>query len=170
MSMYRRRDRGFSLLEVLVALLVFSLGLMGMAGLLLVSVKVNHGAYQRTQATAIAESMANRMRANLRAVWTNTYNGAYPRGGSVTACGPAAPCDSAAIAARDGAIWSQELANFLPNPAATITCQAAIAVPANTLGVPYDGQCTITLSWSESSLQQGVDAPVNQTFAWVFQP
>ncbi len=45
------RHRGFTLLEVLIALLVFSLGLLGMAGLLIVSVKTNHSAYLRTQAS-----------------------------------------------------------------------------------------------------------------------
>ena len=58
------RRNGFTLLEVMIALLVFSLGLLGMAGLLAVSVRTNHGAYLRTQATFLAQSMADRMRAN----------------------------------------------------------------------------------------------------------
>ncbi len=55
------------MLEVLIALLVFSLGLLGMAGLLIVSVKTNHSAYLRTQASFLAQSMADRMRANMPA-------------------------------------------------------------------------------------------------------
>ena len=64
------RHRGFTLLEVLIALLVFSLGLLGMAGLLIVSVKTNHSAYLRTQASFLAQSMADRMRSNMPHVWT----------------------------------------------------------------------------------------------------
>ena len=48
------RPRGFTILEVLIALLVFSLGLLGMAGLLVISVKTNHSAYLRTQASFMA--------------------------------------------------------------------------------------------------------------------
>ena len=46
--------RGFTLLEVLIALLVFSLGLLGLAGLMVVSVKTNQSAYLRTQASFLA--------------------------------------------------------------------------------------------------------------------
>ena len=41
---------GFTLLEVLVAVLIFSLGLVGLAGLMVISVKTNQSAYLRTQA------------------------------------------------------------------------------------------------------------------------
>ena len=72
------KSRGFTLLEVLIALLVFSLGLLGLAGLMIMSVKTNHSAYLRTQATFLAESMADRMRADPMAIWASSYNGNYP--------------------------------------------------------------------------------------------
>ena len=72
--MRNRSIRGFTLLEVLVAVLIFSLGLMGLAGLLAVSVKTNHAAYMRTQATFLAQGMADRMRANVLGLWNNSYN------------------------------------------------------------------------------------------------
>ncbi len=65
------RRNGFTLLEVLIALLVFSFGLLGMAGLLAVSVQTNHSAYLRTQATFLAQGMADRMRANNLGLWNN---------------------------------------------------------------------------------------------------
>lgn len=177
------KNGGFSLLEVLVALLIMSFGLIGMAGLLVVSVKINHGAYQRTQATAIAESMANRMRANVRGVWSGAYDGSYPRAGSVSACTRGATCTFSAIAARDGAVWSQELNNFLAQPQASIACvrnsgwtNSLATVAGRPTDPPYDGLCTITLNWAESTLDSGSpgaassSAPVTQTFAWVFQP
>lgn len=179
----RIQSSGFSMLEVLVALLIMSFGLIGLAGLLVFSVKVNHGAYQRTQATAIAESMANRMRANVRGVWSGAYLGAYPRAGSASACTGGATCNFSAVAARDGAVWSQELNNFLAQPQATIACvrnsawsNTLAAVANKPTDPPYDGLCTITLNWAESTLNTGSpgaapsSAPATQTFAWVFQP
>src|SRR5665213_3670790 len=47
------RDRGFTLVEVLVSLVVFSLGLLGMAKLVLVTAHSNDSAYLRSQATAL---------------------------------------------------------------------------------------------------------------------
>lgn len=179
----RAHSRGFSMMEVLIALVIMSVGLIGLAGLLVASVKMNHGAYQRTQATAITESMANRMRANIRAVWSGAYLGNYPRAGNAQACRSGSLCSFSEVAARDAAIWSQELSNFLPQPQATIACVRSsgwvnsLAGQANRpTDPPYDGLCTITVSWAEATLETGSPgpgqsgAPVTQTFAWVFQP
>ena len=72
-----RHTNGFTLLEVLIALLIFSLGLMGLAGLLVVSVQTNHSAYLRTQASFLAQTMADRMRANILGVWNSNYAGTF---------------------------------------------------------------------------------------------
>ena len=53
---------GFTLLEVLVAVLVLSFGLLGVAGLLLATVQNNTIASQRTTATFLAQDMADRIR------------------------------------------------------------------------------------------------------------
>lgn len=67
-----RSQRGFSLLEVLIALLVLSLGLLGLAGLQTFSLRFNHQSYERTQATMLIYDMADRMRTNLAAL--SSYN------------------------------------------------------------------------------------------------
>lgn len=59
-----RRATGFSLLEVLIALLVLSLGLLGLAALQVTSLKFNTESYYRTQATFLAYDIIDRMRAN----------------------------------------------------------------------------------------------------------
>ena len=168
------RAGGFSLVEVMVALLVFSLGLLGMAGLLVVSVKTNHSAYLRTQASFVAQSMADRMRANSRAVWSGAYAKTWPLGGTAgaDACTAGAPCGYAALAGRDNGVFDRDLAQFLPNADATIRCvRGAGPAPADTSGrPPYDGLCTIVVNWSEASLAHGKPAPDTQTFAWKFQP
>lgn len=168
------RNRGFSLLEVLIAVLVFSLGLLGAAGLMVLSVRTNHSAYLRTQASFLAQSMADRIRANVG--WTTSYNGTY--GPDSTGDGDCAgdACSPAALVARDIQIWSQQLVDFLPNPTATIECAGVQLGSGSQVGsAPFNGLCTMTIQWTEADLSRPTVAPTDTTpaeqkFAWVFQP
>ncbi|UXI67183.1 type IV pilus modification protein PilV [Tahibacter amnicola] len=174
-----KRTRGFSLLEVLVALLIFGLGLLGLAGLLVVSVKTNHSSYLRTQASFLAEGMADRIKANRMALWNDRYNGDYS---AATAAAPtktclgAEACSEAEIALRDRAQWSAQLVGFLPNATANIRCalNPGVAIPASARhsNPPYDGLCSVWVRWSEKSLNTdtGAASVQDQTFAWVFEP
>ena len=58
------RDFGFALVEVLVAVIVLAIGLLGLAGLHATGFRDNHGAFVRTQATYAVNDLADRMRAN----------------------------------------------------------------------------------------------------------
>lgn len=167
----KTRSRGFTLLEVLIALLVFSLGLLGMAAMLIVSVKTNHTAYLRTQASFLAQSLADRMRANIPRVWTGDYDGGYPSGGGDPCAGGAA-CSRANVAVRDKSEWSTQLTDLLPNSSATLQCTQTGAVTTTEAenGAPYDGYCDLTIQWSEAALDQQAAGPDTQTFAWRFQP
>ena len=57
-------NAGFTLLEVLVAIVVFSVGLLGLAALQIFSLRLSHDSLLRTTATILANDMADRMRAN----------------------------------------------------------------------------------------------------------
>lgn len=169
-----RRGRGFTLLEVLIALLIFTLGLLGMAGLLIVSVKVNHGAYLRTQASFLAQSMADRMRANTPRVWTDDYSTAYPTA-DADPCAGGGACSRTDIATRDRAQWSLQLRDQLPNASADIACNedpdVSISAGDAANGAPYAGTCDLTITWSESRLDRSTDSsPQEQKFQWTFQP
>jgi type IV pilus assembly protein PilV len=162
------------MLEVLVALLIFSLGLLGLAGLLVVSVQTNHSAYLRTQANFLVHGMVDRMRANMSGVWNGSYNHTYTKatGGSAGTCLIGAPCGYADVATRDGLVFSNQLGSFLPNPTSTINCTFPAPTPsADDIAkhIPFTGQCQITLSWTESSLDQGT-ASNTETLAWIVQP
>lgn len=67
---------GFSLIEVLVALLVLSIGLLGLAALQTTGLKLNHQSYERTQAVMQAYDIIDRMRAN-RSGSDRSINGIY---------------------------------------------------------------------------------------------
>ena len=175
------RPRGFTILEVLIALLVFSLGLLGMAGLLVISVKTNHSAYLRTQASFLAQSMGDRMRANTPRVWAGDYDGTYTgTTGDTDPCPGGTACTRENIATRDKAQWETQLGDQLPNSSAEIDCTPDGTVDVSPSeqagGAPYTGICRIVISWSEATLNRGQDgapasdAPETQRFAWTFAP
>jgi type IV pilus assembly protein PilV len=176
--MRNRSVRGFTLLEVLVAVLIFSLGLMGLAGLLAVAVKTNHAAYMRTQATFLAQGMADRMRANVLGLWKNSYN--LPTTSALTfpQATPTNPCASAScsyseVATRDLAIWQQQLASFLPSPKAMIDCSTTQTPTTDQMLSlpPYSGTCEMLITWGDVSNVEGKTASSETvSFDWVFQP
>jgi type IV pilus assembly protein PilV len=69
-----RPARGFTLVEALIALLVLSIGLLGIAALYVETLRVGRSALLHTQAVSIAADLANRIRANR--VPADAYTGA----------------------------------------------------------------------------------------------
>jgi type IV pilus assembly protein PilV len=182
--MVRSPQRGFTLLEVLVALLVFSLGLIGLAGLLTVSVRTNHSAYLRTQATFLAQALADRMHANSMGLWAGNYNlnsiaaPAAPASGLswttdiMSQCTSGSPCNPAGVAARDLLVWQYQVQAFLPNPRVAVNCNAPASTPNLTLLPPYSTTCEILMQWSELAIndQDPSQLPQYDSFDWILQP
>jgi type IV pilus assembly protein PilV len=170
------RQRGVSLIEVLMAVLIFSVGLIGLAGLLVMASRSNQAAYLRTQVTFLAGNMADRMRANPVGLWNGAYDGAVKTGGTAKACDAGAACTPAEIAARDRAAWATMLATALPDPQATISCDkgsAGFTLSADQVNMrpPFGGSCSMTVSWTERRAGDKAHSDgAKQTFAWVFQP
>lgn len=104
------KQSGFTLIEVLVAVLVLSIGLLGLAGLMASSIRNNQSAYQRTQATWLAYDIVDRMRANRPAALAGNYNTAL---GAPANCA-AAPALAGAMAAQDLTEWKNQIACVLP--------------------------------------------------------
>lgn len=102
-------QRGVTLVEALVALLVLSIGLLGVAGLQMAALRNNHGAHLRSQATVLAYDILDRMRANRTAAMATSYN--------VTLTGT---LSGATLAAQDVQTWKQTLLDALPAGAGSI--------------------------------------------------
>lgn len=69
-----RSQRGISMIEILVTLLITTIGLLGLAGMQLVNLKNVNNSQYRTQATILAYSMAEMMRSNQQGVSNGSYD------------------------------------------------------------------------------------------------
>lgn len=106
----RHTNTGFSLLEVLIALLILAVGLLGMASLMLHSMKSNQSSYQRTQASLLAYDMAERLRLNptIATAGTNYVIASTASPGSAVTC-PSGTCTAAQSSAVDVYEWSKAI-------------------------------------------------------------
>jgi type IV pilus assembly protein PilV len=128
------KQSGFTLLEVLVAMLVLSIGLLGLAGLMASSMRNNQSAYHSTQATWLAYDILDRIRANRAGALAGAYDGASL--GSPAACTAFVP--TGAIASQDISGWKNMLACALPDGDGSITV------------TPGNRQVRIVVQWNDS--------------------
>ena len=120
-------SRGFSLVEVLVALAVLSLGLLGAAGMLLNSLRDQSLALRHLAAHALVADMAERIRAHPAA--RGLYDTAMPGTAAPSVAGTAS--DSASLAARDLTAFEAGVRALLPNQDARISIAFAPAIGPN---------------------------------------
>ncbi|NJD05834.1 MAG: type IV pilus modification protein PilV [Methylococcaceae bacterium] len=126
---------GFTLVEVLVAVLVLAIGLLGMAGLQAVGLKNNNTAYLRSQATFLAYELADRMRAN-NATGNEFYGTVTGTEANPNNDCTAAPCTEQDMAKSDIYQWLQSLQSSLPMGIGTVTKAGAVH--------------TITIKWDDN--------------------
>ncbi|MCI0734504.1 MAG: type IV pilus modification protein PilV [Methylococcaceae bacterium] len=122
-------DRGFTLVEVLIAVFVLALGLLGLCGLQVASLQNNHSAYLRSQATLLAYDMADRMRANATALAAPALAYNNPTATNNTNCTTVTGCTPAEMALHDMYEWSAagsptSVTNVLPSGAGIVCIDA----------------------------------------------
>ncbi|MBL1278547.1 MAG: type IV pilus modification protein PilV [Ectothiorhodospiraceae bacterium] len=133
----QQKQKGFTLIEVLVTLVILAIGLLGLAGLQAASLQHNNSAYQRSQATFLAYEMLDRMRSNPQGLEADVYNaidtGSLPGDpGCISSS-----CTPADLASTDTEEWATNLAAALPSGRGIITGTAANA--------PF----TVTVMWDD---------------------
>lgn len=147
---------GFTLIEIMVSIVIMSIGLLGLSKLQLTSLRYNQNAYQRSIATQLAYDMANRMRSNTSAVALGAYH--LPTSAENTACLTTTGCTPIEMAGHDVYEWlsassSTSVANQLPDSSATICLDSTpedgvAATPAcDGLGSQY----AIKIWWSNDA-------------------
>lgn len=115
----RTAHRGASLLEVLIAIVIMSFGLLALGGLTASSVQYGKMAQFQTVGVQLAADLADRMRANSDGFMTNSYNkttvySSATAAITVPSCATATQCTSAEMAAIDLAEWRNSLRLNLP--------------------------------------------------------
>lgn len=131
------RENGFTLLELLISLVILSVGLLGLAGLQMTGLKNNHSAQYRTSASVQAYDIIEMMRLN-RAV--------AQAGGYDIALADAAPT-GADLEDTDIASWLTALANTLPSGDGAVATSGRVT--------------TVTIQWDDS---RGTDGSNTQAF------
>lgn len=138
----RRHCAGVTLIESLIALLILSIGILGLATLQTASMNFNNGANQRTQATMLAYDMVDRLRANRQAAIAGAYIIAVQD--PAPAC--AAPNVVGTVAQQDISTWRSALACRLPSGTGSITRNV--------------NEFTVTVRWGERNEQRQI-VPMN---------
>lgn len=148
------RQRGFTLIEILVSIVIIAIGLLGLSKLQLTSLRYNQNAYQRSIATQLAYDISNRMRANTQGVELGSYN--LPTAQQKSACLTAAGCTPAEMAGNDVYEWLSasnptSVVNQLPDASATV-CIDSTPEDGDTADPACDGlgsQHAIKIWWSD---------------------
>lgn len=139
-SLNNRKQRGFSLMEILITVIILSIGLLGLAGLQLTGLKYNQSAYLKSQATVYSMDILDRMRANRPGAETGGYNIAI---GTTVTSGACSNCTPAEMATLDLSEWKQALQTSLPSGDGSV--------------VQNGTMFTVTIQWDDS---KGVNSPI----------
>lgn len=129
----RQRQAGFTLIEVLVALLILAIGLLGLAGLQANSLRNNYSAYLRSQATFHVYEIIDRMRANRQHALAEGYDRSF---------GATAPSGNCSSRCSEAEMKNADLAEWLALVARLPDGQGAVDVDAN-------GIATVQVRWRD---------------------
>lgn len=158
-----QRQAGMTLIEVLVTLLIFSLGLMGSASLQTVGLRFNQSAHLRTMAAVQAYDLADRMRANHAGIDSGDYDNIDST--------PADPgcaqnhCSPAQLAQLDAHEWNSANASMLP--AGTGTVSRNIGSDTFMIRIRWDDERVANIA---TNCGQNDDAELGGCFEMEFWP
>jgi len=137
----RVREAGFSLVEVLVAMFVVSIGILALAALLQGAMRYSKMGELRATATLLANDIADRIRANPTGVTTGTGYDLTPTAwpaplvAPAAACTRATPCSPGGLAHADLSAWTARLRATLPDGSAYVRYHPASGAAGRSVDV-----------------------------------
>lgn len=147
-----RHQSGYTLVEVMIAVLVLSVGLAALGLLQVSTVQNTYNSNNRALAVMSAEAMIDRVRANIGSYELGAYTNLLVPG-PIGNCTDVSPCDPIAIAQSEFAAWNIELAQNLPQGSGVLCMDGADGdINDGTPGAPScgGGVNVIKVFWRES--------------------
>ncbi|MDH5324191.1 MAG: type IV pilus modification protein PilV [Gammaproteobacteria bacterium] len=132
---HANRQRGMTMIEVLVAVFIMAVGLLGIAGMQVKSMKYNTSAYARSQAQLLANDMLDRLRSNRAGVKLGHYNNLFASAPTDPGC-ISSGCTLVELAQYDAFQWSNLLDQTLARGQGKVVHNA-------------DDTFTITVMWDD---------------------
>lgn len=147
-SQAQTRQRGFSLVEVLIALVIMSVGMLGIAGLYVQSLQAGRTSMLRHNAVTLAGDVADRIRANPRAGVVYQDSDGFDR----NCVDNGTDCDESEMADHDIFLWKAQAGQTLPGGDVTITFDDTV----------FPNEYTIDVNWTEpeGALNYQIKIPV----------
>ncbi len=141
----RRRDQlGASMIELLVSLLIFAFGMLGLVGMQNKTLAYSQISLYRSQATALSDDILDRMRADR----ANAKSGDWTTGLTDAAAG----ISGTAIADTDMKEWKTQVEALLPSGQASVTIGTGLNAGVVTISIQWDERGTTTTFQTMSSL------------------
>jgi type IV pilus assembly protein PilV len=116
-----KKQKGVALLEVLVAVMILSIGFLATSRMQIMGMRFNQGAFFKTQASVMSADMADRMRVNLSGVESGQYDSIDTSTGQTDPGCMTTGCSPTELAQLDAWQWSQSIKNTLPDATGTVT-------------------------------------------------
>ena len=132
------RQRGFTMVEILIAMLILAIGLLGVAGVQVLALKETTDANIQSQVNFYAQNIVEQMRADLKGVKAGDYN-------TITSSG----CSSCSTAFEKSVVnsWLQEVNTNIPGGKGAVSVASGVA--------------TVTITWSQRGSAASDQSSVN---------
>ena len=144
-----QKNRGFSMIELLVTILVFSIGMLGIASLQTTGMRLTRDAELMGQASIFANNMADRIRGNI--TFSNSYDDVNGTDRTCLDEGSATPAPTCSVAQEEIIQWNEDIGSVLPGGSGIVSVD--------------DTTYSITITWIESQDSNQVNSERNYSMA-----
>ena len=157
LSFHSRRNKGFTLIEVLISMIILAIGLLGLASLQIIALRESQDAFTMQQAILLATDMQARMRSNSGIDWLTISPN------TSDTCIKSNACTKAQLASNDYGEWTRNAQKNLPANA-TVKIQLSSSInKAPCVSSTPKSLCLVT-TWTRSNAKKSGVFSQNATF------